>query len=149
MAPMEYQVIEQFARQNRWWVDPMLVGRDPQLRRLQESPLKWTPLLPFRFDRDAVYVLRGPRQVGKSTVLKRLVEQLLVDDWNPRRILYLDVELGGLSTAMDLVSALREYIDFARSTPAESPERLAILLDEVTRVAHWAGAIRGLINNGE
>jgi len=33
--------------------------------------LRWTPHLPFRFDRDAVYTLRGRRQVGKSTVLKR------------------------------------------------------------------------------
>src|SRR4051794_38039402 len=104
-------MLDQFARQNRWWLDPVEVRRDRHLRRLSEAPVRWEPPLPFTFERDAIYTLRGPRQVGKSTVLKRQIAALLADGWPARRILYLDVELAGLDTPRDLIAALREYLD--------------------------------------
>jgi predicted AAA+ superfamily ATPase len=146
-------MLDQFVRQNRWWLDPSEIQRDRHLRQLHESPLRWEPRLPFQFDSDAVYTLRGPRQVGKSTVLKRQIAALLEGGWAARVVLYLDVELAGLETAADLVAALRAYLDSQRSyrnaglTGAES--RHVILLDEVTRIRDWAGAIRGLVDNDE
>src|SRR5258707_663703 len=109
---------------------------------MREAPLRWEAPLPFRFDHDAIYTLRGPRQVGKSTALKRQIEALLGEGWPARRVLYVDVELAGLEQARDLVSALRAYLDGERSPTVEEPGRLAIFLDEVTRVQGWAGAIR-------
>src|SRR5688572_18574898 len=146
-------MLDQFARQNRWWLDPKDVERDRHLRQLREAPLRWEPSLPFRFESDAVYTLRGPRQVGKSTILKRQISALLASGWPAQAILYLDVELAGLETARDLVEALRAYLD---SRPARrnaaltgATQRQAILLDEVTRVQDWAGAVRGLVDNDE
>ena len=131
-------MLDQFARQNRWWVDPTEVDRDRHLWRLHEAPLRWVPPLPFDFDRDAIYTLRGPRQVGKSTILKRQIAALLADHWSPDHILYLDVELAGLETAQDLVESLRAYIDsrkpFRNAGQPDVSGRLVILLDEVTRV---------------
>src|SRR3712207_3246275 len=100
-------MLGQFARQNRWWLDPADVERDRHLRQLSQAPIRWEPPLPFRFDRDAVYTLRGPRQVGKPTILKRQIAALLAGGWSAASILYLDVELAGLETARDLVEALR------------------------------------------
>ena len=143
-------MLDQFARQNRWWLGPTEVERDRHLRRLHEAPLRWEPPLPFQFDRDALYTLRGPRQVGKSTILKRQIAALIAAGWPARQILYLDVELAGLETASDLVAALRAYLDTERHpTRADANGRLAIFLDEITRVAGWAGAIRGLVDNDE
>jgi predicted AAA+ superfamily ATPase len=146
-------MLDQFARQNRWWLDPSEVDRDRHLRRLREAPLRWEPPLPFRFDRDAIYTLRGPRQVGKSTILKRQIAALLAQHWPPDYILYLDVELAGLETARDLVEALRAYVDsknsFRNAGLTGVSERLVICLDEVTRVRDWAGALRGLVDNVE
>jgi predicted AAA+ superfamily ATPase len=142
-------MLDQFARQNRWWLDAAEVARDRHLRRLAESPLRWEPPLPFRFDRDAVYTLRGPRQVGKSTVLKRQIAALLAAGWPARRLLYLDVELAGLVSASDLIGAIRSYLDSERSVGPVPGGRFAIFLDEVTRVNGWAGAVRGLVDNDE
>jgi predicted AAA+ superfamily ATPase len=106
--------------------------------------------LPFRFDRDAIYTLRGPRQVGKSTVLKRQIADLIAGGWPARHVLYLDVELAGLETGRDLISAIRDYLDSARSPAAPNNDaHLTIFLDEVTRIPDWAGAIRGLVDNDE
>ena len=142
-------MLDQLARQNRWWADRSSIARDRHLRRLRESPRQWLPPLPFRFDRDAVYTVRGPRQVGKSTILKRQVEALLKEAWPAQHALYLDVELAGLEHARDLTEALRAYTDFARVPGNGALPRLAIFLDEVTRIPEWAGAIRGLIDNDE
>jgi uncharacterized protein len=141
-------MLDQFLRQNRWWTDPTVLRSDRHLKRLAEAKVRWCPELPFSFDQDGIYTLRGPRQVGKSTLLKRVIESLLDRGWPARSLLYLDVELAGFEKASDLVSALRAYLDAERS-PAGQGQRLVLLLDEVTRVANWAGAIRGLVDNGE
>ncbi len=142
-------MLDQFARQNRWWSDPTAIAGDRHLSRLRDARVAWTPVLPFQFTRDAIYTLRGPRQVGKSTELKRQVQGLLEGGWPARKILYLDVELAGLETGHDLTRALRAYLDSERSPVARLHGRCAVLLDEVTRVENWAGALRGLVDNGE
>jgi predicted AAA+ superfamily ATPase len=146
-------MLDQFARQNRWWLDPGRIVSDRHLRRLNEAPLRWEPPLPFRFDRDAVYTLRGPRQVGKSTVLKRQIADLLARGWLSDHILYVDVELAGIETPRDLTAAIRCFTDsvstYRNAGLTGASDRLAIFLDEVTRVQDWAGAIRGLIDNDE
>jgi len=146
-------MLDQFARQNRWWLNPADIQNDRHLRQLRQAPVRWEPPLPFQFDRDAVYTLRGPRQVGKSTILKRQIAALLADGWPADRILYLDVELAGLETARDLVDAIRAYCDsqdsWRNAARTGVGERLAIFLDEVTRVQDWAGAVRGLVDNDE
>lgn len=142
-------MIDQFARQNRWWADPAAIDQDRHIRRLRQARRRWEGPLPFRVERDAVYTLRGPRQVGKSTILKRQIATLLADGWPARRLLYLDVELAGLETARDLVAAIREFLDVERSPLAGDQPRLAVFLDEVTRVRGWAGAVRGLVDNDE
>src|SRR5437016_1783823 len=107
-------MFEQFARQNRWWLSSALIEQDRHLARLRAATLRGSPELPFRFDRDAIYTLRGPRQVGKSTVLKRQIRALLDSGWPATRILYLDVELAGLADGGDLIAALRAYLDRER-----------------------------------
>ena len=142
-------MLDQFTRQNRWWADPAQIQSDRHLTRVTEARLDWSPDLPFHFDRDSVYTVRGPRQVGKTTLLKQQIQALLVTGWPARKILYVDVELAGLERARDLVSALREYLDSEGPRRPDTGERCAIFLDEVTRADGWAGALRGLIDNGE
>ena len=88
---------------------PPAIKGDRHLVRMREARVSWMPALPFRFEQDAIYTLRGPRQVGKSTVLKRQIRELIAAGWPPRQILYLDVELAGLERGADLVAALRTY----------------------------------------
>jgi hypothetical protein len=135
-------------RDNPWWSDPAAVGTDPLLRRLEERPVAFFHPIPFELDIDAAYTLRGPRQVGKSTLLKRLVKHLIVDRRVPtRQIMYFDVEGGGIRTAHELQSSVAEYISFARS--ATPSGRLYVLLDEVTGVPAWGSAIRVLHGRGD
>jgi len=134
-------------RDNPWWSNPAAVQSDPLLRRLETRPIVFLHPLPYDLEVDAVYTLRGPRQVGKSTLLKRIVKELIVDRGVPaRQIMYFDVEGGGIRTAHDLQNSVNDYIDFARS--AAPTARLFILLDEVTGVPGWESAVRVLHGRG-
>src|SRR5437762_7968336 len=36
-------MFDQFARQNRWWLEPSAIATDRHLVRLRASPLQWAP----------------------------------------------------------------------------------------------------------
>jgi predicted AAA+ superfamily ATPase len=132
------------ARDNPWWGDHRAIDRDPQIRAVEAAPFVWRPPLPFASPAPAVYTLRGPRQVGKTTLLKLFIRDLIeADRRTPRSILYLDCERAGLSGAHELAHAVRVYLHWA----AES-QPLYICLDEVTRVRDWGSAVRRLADSG-
>ncbi|MHB2032202.1 MAG: ATP-binding protein [Gemmatimonadaceae bacterium] len=136
-----------FVRDSPWWKAATAIAADPDLLRMAAASVRFEHPLPFALDRDAVYTLRGPRQVGKSTLLKRVVRLLLEQHGvSPRCILYADLEGAGLTTVVRLRNALTGYVAWARS--AAPGARLYLLLDEVTGVKDWGTAIRTLYREG-
>jgi predicted AAA+ superfamily ATPase len=132
------------ARENPWWADTRALDRDPQIRAVDTAPFAWRPPFPFTSDPPAVYTLRGPRQVGKTTLLKLLIRDLIaVRQRSPRSLLYLDCERVGLTGPIELAEALRVYLDWVQGL-----ELVHICLDEVTRVRDWGSGIRGLADSG-
>ena len=71
-------MINRIINQNIWWQDKSLISHDPKIRELNAQRFKWRPRLLEEFDLDhfAIYTLRGPRQVGKTTALKILIHDL-------------------------------------------------------------------------
>ena len=134
-------------RENPWWSDPTSIERDPHLRRLREQPLIYEHQIPFDLNVDAVYTLRGPRQVGKTTLLKRIIREVLsTDEVHPRDVLYSDITGVGVTTYTALQEYLQDFIDTAASRGKD--RRLFLLLDEVTGVNDWGVAIRTLHGRG-
>ncbi len=137
-----------FIRDNPWWKAVDNIDSDPDLIRLGRASVRFAHAIPFDFDVDAVFSLRGPRQVGKSTLLKRAIHDLLRDRAVPPRcVLYTDVEGAGLTTHVRLRNALSAYITWAR-TAEPTDRRLYLFLDEVTGVKDWGVAIRALFREG-
>jgi predicted AAA+ superfamily ATPase len=134
-------------RDNPWWGEAAAIDRDPDLLRLAAAPVRVEVNIPFRLDVDAVYTLRGPRQVGKSTLLKRVVATLLRDRRvAPRAVLYMDVEGAGVGTVMRLRNVLTGYLAWVRTT--HPTDRVYLFLDEVTGVRNWGSVIRALFREG-
>lgn len=135
-------------RDNPWWADPGAIEHDAHLQRLRERGPTFEHRRPFRLDADAVYTLRGPRQVGKTTLLKKIILDLLEgDDPIPsRRVMYLDVQGAGLGSSRELQEELVEYLSWARTSEREG--RLYVFLDEVTGIESWGTAIRALHGRG-
>jgi hypothetical protein len=131
-------------RQNRWWSEPGWRESDPHLRELQDQPQRLpapvTNKIPL--DEPGIHTLRGPRQVGKSTALKLLVERA-VDDRDPRRVAYLALDLLEGRPLAELAATVSRVKELAATS-----ESMLLLLDEVTVVDGWQTAIKALWDDG-
>jgi uncharacterized protein len=90
---------------------------------------------------DRLILLRGPRRVGKSVVLKDTAAALCRrTDVDPRQIIYLPAD--GM-TARDLTRAIVLGRDLTRSVDTAShPVRRVWLLDEVTGIDGWTSTLK-------
>ena len=131
--------------QNPWWQDPTAIDRDPQIRQLDRLPFRREPdvLRTFQLDQPNVYTLRGPRQVGKSTTVKLLIQRLIHAGFPARRILYLSLELERQPRAIrDAVLRAKRHL------PTHEAPWL-IVLDELSWVRDWQSAILSLRDRGD
>lgn len=131
--------------QNRWWYDSVWPGADPHIERLKRQPVR----LPTTFvdavdlERPGIHILRGPRQVGKSTDLKLLVERALRAGRAPGTIVYLALDLLEGQPPAELARTVRRAKQLSHATRG-----CLVLLDEVTVVDGWQTAVKSLWDGG-
>lgn len=138
--------ITELTDQNPWWKDKKLIEDDPLIVIWEKSSFKWRPgiIETFQWDVNIIYSLRGPRQVGKTTLLKLKIRDLLQDKIDPRRIFYLTCDL--VDSHEKLTSIITEYLKWARRF---SGDRLFLFLDEVSAVKDWQRSIKYLYDIGK
>jgi predicted AAA+ superfamily ATPase len=90
-----------------------------------------------------VHTIRGPRQVGKSTDLKLLVDRALKEGYGPRQVIYLALDLLEGQPA----AAVARTVEQAKRLAA-SAGRCLLLLDEVSMVPGWQTAVKELWDRG-
>lgn len=112
------------------------------LREFEESEVKWDPRIRYTFskDSDMVYTLRGPRQVGKTTLLKLNIRDLLQQGVPARNIFYFDCE-GAVDTPRELMRVISSFLDLQG---VDGEKRRHIFIDEVSRVRDWQSGIKAL-----
>ena len=116
---------------------------DPHLRRLRAQPLIYRFPLLDRLPRrqPGIYTVGGGRQIGKTTLLKQWMADLLATGLDPARLRFFTGELIDDHHALvRLVSTVQ------RAMPTEG--RRYILLDEVTYIAGWDKGIKYLADAG-
>ncbi|MDQ7825454.1 MAG: ATP-binding protein [Candidatus Eremiobacteraeota bacterium] len=141
--------LEILGRQNPWWVKKEALLGDFYIREFEEASLKWYPAYigSVNTEEDAVHVVFGPRQVGKTTSF-RLMMRALIESRGiaPRRVLYFNCEEAAPSTSQRLADIIRAYISWIR---ADSDERVHIFLDEATSIRDWEKGIKILAEEGK
>ena len=130
--------------QNPWWRDPTAIRGDKDLVALDQAKIKWEPRLKhaFRWDEDLVYTLRGPRQVGKTTLVKQKIAEL-VSAGDPRNVFYYTCNL--VDSARELAEIVTEFLDSAEGRKG----RKHVFIDEVSSVRDWQKAIKHLADTGK
>ena len=78
----------------------------------------------------------GPRQVGKTTMLKLFIHDLIKRGTNPENIFYFSCE--PLSDKKEIIELLNDFDEFSRETAGKK----YILLDEITMVRGWEYAVK-------
>lgn len=131
---------------NSWWKKESEISKDPQIQKWEQSDLKWDPRLRHTFkDEDAIYSLRGPRQVGKTTLIKLMIRNHLengVPKWN---IMYYQFDVE--DSPRDVVNIINEYLDSTKRFRKNS--RAYLFLDEISYVNNWQKGIKKLWDLGK
>ena len=71
------QLAQELSRLNPWWRDPNWAVVDPDLRDASSGGLDYRSGVLADLKPGCLYILRGPRRVGKTVALKQLVEDLI------------------------------------------------------------------------
>lgn len=129
------------AAANPWWREPRWTQRDPHLVEVARSGIGYRPEGLANLTPGALYVLRGPRRVGKTVEMKRTIADLLATGVAPRRIVWMAVDGWRADEIRTLVARTR----LPRLLEGESRYWF---LDEVTSVSDdWAAAVKWLRDN--
>ncbi len=137
----EGQLTRALAAGNAWWRDPGWERDDRDLRPLAATTLDYEPSPLSDVAPDGLYVLRGPRRVGKSLEAKRAISQMIRRGVQPRRIIHFACDELGRGDLQRLVNAGREVL-----TRGLEGARYWFL-DEITSVPAWPEAIKWLRDN--
>lgn len=136
---------DQIFEQNPWWTNAGWRSRDPHLTSLDRRPVRLTSDFVAGLDltTPGFHTLRGPRQVGKSTDMKLLVERALDEGTEGRRVVYLALDLLEGQHLSEMAAGVRRALELAgRGGPT------LLLLDEVTAVSGWQTAVKSLWDQG-
>lgn len=137
----EGQLTRALAAGNAWWRDSQWERDDRDLRPLAATALDYEPSPLSDVVPDGLYVLRGPRRVGKSLEAKRAISQLIARGVQPRTIIHFACDELGRGDLQRLVKAGREVL-----TRGVQGARYWFL-DEITSVPAWPEAIKWLRDN--
>ncbi|MGB9727894.1 MAG: ATP-binding protein [Nitrososphaeria archaeon] len=133
---------------NPWWKGKEGIEEDEDYRKWKSSKVKWEPPLLRRLleidniEPFSLHFIFGPRQVGKTTLLKLLIKKLL-RTVNPKSIFYLKCDI--LADYKELDEAIREYLKIKKF---EGIECAYIFLDEITFPREWFRAVKWHIDMG-
>lgn len=134
---------------NPWWRLAAL-GQDPTSWTATDSLLAQTTAVGIEYEPDALidvappglWTLRGPRRVGKSVCVKRLVARLCGDPAiDPNQVIYFS------SDGFRPQDLRRAFVMGRDLTAAADPRPRIWVVDEVTAVAGWVPVVKELRDN--
>ncbi|HII30315.1 hypothetical protein AUJ69_01460 [Candidatus Woesearchaeota archaeon CG1_02_47_18] len=118
--------------QNPWWKSRLEIVRDEKVNEALQKEVKVLYKLEDRSNR----IILGPRQVGKTSMLKLLIYDLIINkDIDPLNICYFSCE--PLRYKNDIVEVIKEFEKLSSKDSFKY-----IFLDEVTQIPEWELAIK-------
>ncbi|RLI46637.1 ATP-binding protein [Candidatus Bathyarchaeota archaeon] len=128
---------------NDWWKTEEFPQDDANIRDWSLSAFKWKPRLSKTIeDKEVIYVLRGPRRVGKTTLLKLRIKRLLEEGIPSENIFYFPCD--AIETPKQLMTIIDNYLTQKR----RQGEWAYLFIDEVSMLIEWQKAIKLLIDAG-
>jgi predicted AAA+ superfamily ATPase len=128
---------------NEWWKTKTFPKDDANYSDWSDSAFKWKPRLSKTIeDEEVIYILRGPRRVGKTTLLKLRIKGLLEKGVPPENIFYFQCD--AIENPKQLITVIDNYLTQQR----REEEWAYLFIDEVSMLVDWQKAIKLLIDTG-
>src|SRR5262245_14106854 len=139
LSPEAIQVIRDL---NPWWDVAGLVRPEPPP---YQRPLIAELSARLRRAKGLAEVIRGPRQVGKTTGIYQIIRDLIRGGCRGSDILFLrfDLELLREEPAI-LRTAFHWFIESIRKRPAHEGPPIYMFLDEVHKLTRWSEEVKHL-----
>lgn len=136
--------LERLLHSSPWWADTDWEQRDMSIKSARSAGFDFRHLDPSdraseNMPPGSISIIRGPRQVGKTTELKLLVADLISQDILPRSIAYYPCD--DIVHFRELISLVETFVGTLKGTGY-------LLLDEITSVKNWPRAIKSLADAG-
>lgn len=131
LKPEAIQVLRDI---NSWWAAPHEVRPHPPAYERRHVQTVFDALA--RPGAKA-QVLRGPRQVGKSTVMLQVARRLLASGIRPQDILLIRFDLDILRDQRGLLPILKWFAKEVRAVGLEEKQPPYLLLDEAQKLPRW------------
>lgn len=137
------QLSQELSRINPWWRTQAWAATDPDLRTVEGTHLGYRSGALDDLEAGSLYVLRGPRRVGKTVTVKQTIEDLLAKGVPPTAIVR--VAADGWSA-----NELRTVVSNIALPPVPPGIQRYWFIDEVSAVSgEWAQQIKWLRDNDE
>lgn len=127
------------ARDNPWWNQKDLQipeGKFP--KRVYFAPLK---ALALNFDVRRATVLLGPRRVGKTVMIKQLIQDAIDGGIDPRNILYVSID-----TPIYLGISLEKFLSYMHDHP-NTADKCVVIFDEIQYLKNWETHLKDLVDS--
>lgn len=140
-------LLERLISQSPWWHDKAWHKRDRNIRRIKSAGFSFRHLPselrdPPNLPPGSISIVRGARQVGKTTEIKLLISDLIAAGLPPRNIAYY---------ACDDIIHFRELAEllgiFVRTLQAQGGVGY-VFLDEIAAVRNWYRGIKSAADSG-
>lgn len=136
------QVHRRLQAENIWWAGSQQINESYRsLRRRAYFDLLY-PLV-SRFDVRRAVLLMGPRRVGKTVLIHQVIQQLLADGIDARRICYVSVD-HPIYNNLGLLDLIDRYAD-AAGVELHGDD-LFVFFDEVQYVKEWEIHLKVLVD---
>src|SRR5574341_30380 len=138
--------LSDFIIQNVWWKGKEYLKDDKHLREYREKQYRWRPniLGEIKLIPANLYSLRGPRQIGKTTLVKLIIESLIESGIPEKAVFYINCD--SILDFGELLKTLRVYHEYADSLLVNEKY---VFLDEISGIQNWQKTVKILADSDE
>ncbi|MCG2725672.1 MAG: ATP-binding protein [Elusimicrobia bacterium] len=136
--------IEQIAISSPWWNDEVWHITDRNIKAAKSSKLNFRHLPEgIKIKASAIDIIRGPRQIGKTTEIKLIINELINKKTNPKAIGFFSCDI--ISKPKDLFEVLKSFYQHLKINKIKKG---LFALDEISSVKDWQKAVKNFVDLG-
>jgi len=142
---------------NPWWNDPLWHKKDEDVLQVENSRIerniryrlreKWIKPLLSSPEAWGIRVIRGPRRIGKTTLMKLLIKDAIDAGIDRKAVIYITLDNVDLRENIEKGRiSLRKLLRDLILDRKKKRRKTVIVIDEATFYDKWAAALKNLVD---